>query len=176
MAGGPGLFRVVEPFDGRLSVSERPMGFTDLEDEAWQWKAAGIGAIVSMLDADEAADLGLQDEGKHCRAQGIDFISCPVSDHGIPDDVAVLIQAIDRALVHLDGGRAVAAHCFAGVGRSPLFVASVLVRYGVSATLAWERLRAARGLRVPDTRAQTEWVIANEAMLRSGRHHRVERN
>lgn len=169
IANGPRLFFVDQPFDARLAISERPMGFDDLDDDVAGWRASGIGAVVSMLESDEAEDLGLAHEGSLCISHGIDFISCPISDHGVPDDDAVVEAAARRALDHLTAGRRVAAHCFAGIGRSPLLTAAVLVLHGVPAGTAWEKLKRARGLRLPDTKAQLEWIHLLEKRLAARR-------
>ena len=67
-----------------------------------------------------------------------------------------------RELVHIKRGlvrdKRVAAHCFAGIGRSPLMIATVLVRHGLDVDAAWSRVSAARGLMVPDTDAQWQWL------------------
>jgi len=38
-------------------------------------KRAGVDVLVSMLQADEAAELGLSSEAEFCKARGIDFRS-----------------------------------------------------------------------------------------------------
>jgi protein-tyrosine phosphatase len=52
----------------------------------------------------------------------------------------------------------VAVHCYGGIGRSPLVAAAVLVRSGRSAQAAWQLVGRARGLRVPDTDDQRDWL------------------
>jgi protein-tyrosine phosphatase len=167
MAGAPRLFRIDQPFDGRLSVTERPLGFEELENEVMGWRSLGIGAIVSMMEDGEAEELGLGHEASLCADYEIDFISCPVRDRAIPRDLSVVAGAVERALRHLADGRHVAAHCYAGIGRSPLFVAAVLVHHGLPAREAWGRLSAARGLRVPDTGEQQRWLDGWEDWVRA---------
>jgi hypothetical protein len=56
-----------------------------------------------------------------------------------------------------------------GVGRSPLIAASLLVACGAGLDDAWHRVESARGLRVPDTQAQRQWVSAwREWLLANG--------
>lgn len=158
MLSEPRLYWIGEPFARRLAVSARPEGWELIEESAQGWRDAGLDVIVSMLEHDEAADLGLASQEQACRAAGLDYINCPVPDHGTPEDEGAVLSAVDLALAHLDQGRRLAAHCFAGIGRSPLFVACVLVRHGIGAETAWQSLNAARGLRLPDTQAQRRWV------------------
>lgn len=168
MAGGPRLFRIDEPFEGRLAVSQRPQGWDALEGDVIGWRDAGVDAVVSMMQPDEAEEFGLSAQELFCREHGVEMIRCPVSDHGIPEDREAVMAAVDRALALLSAGRSVAAHCFAGIGRSPLFVAAVLVRHGLEADVAWERINAARGLQLPETDAQWQWVAEFADSLRSG--------
>lgn len=158
MSGGPRLYWIDQPFEGRLAISARPVGWEYAAESAAGWRTSGLDVIVSMLEPDEAAELGLDQEAPICRAAGIHFINCPVPDHGTPEDEDMVLAAVNEALGALEQGKRVAAHCFAGIGRSPLFVACVLVRHGVPADVAWTRLNAARGLRLPDTTAQQQWV------------------
>ena len=166
MARGPELFWIEEPFGRRLAVSRRPLGFEDLEDDVAAWRAAGLDVVVSMMEPVEAEELGLAAEGLVCLQHGIELISCPVPDHGVPRDADALLRSVDRVLRHLAAGRRVAAHCYAGMGRSPLFVASVLVRHGIDPDAAWERLIAARRLPLPDTDEQWQWVAELADRLR----------
>jgi predicted protein tyrosine phosphatase len=158
MLEGPRLYWLDQPFERRLAVSARPGGWEELEESATGWRTSGLDVIVSMLEEGEAEDLGLAGQAAVCRTAGLHYISCPVPDHGTPDDEEVVRAAVDEALGHLNQGKRVAAHCFAGIGRSPVFVACVLVRHGVTADVAWQRLIAARGLILPDTLAQRRWV------------------
>jgi protein tyrosine phosphatase (PTP) superfamily phosphohydrolase (DUF442 family) len=158
MLEGPKLYWLDTPFDRRLAVSTRPGGWEELEESAAGWRGSGLDVIVSMLEREEAEDMGLADQSEICRAAGLHYINCPVPDHGTPEDEGAVLAAVDEALAHLKQGKRVAAHCFAGIGRSPLFVACVLVRYGVPVDVAWNRLIVARGLRLPDTSAQQRWV------------------
>ncbi len=158
MIEGPRLYWIDEPFEGRLAISARPVGWEKLAESAAGWRAAGVGVIVSMLEREEAGELGLADQAAVCRAAGVHFINCPVTDHGTPADEDAVRAAVDEATAALSQGQRVAAHCFAGIGRSPLFVACVLARHGVPVDVAWARLHAARGLRLPDTAAQQRWV------------------
>lgn len=165
MASGPTLFWIEAPFDRRLAVSRRPRGGTHLAADVAGWRSNGVDVVVSMMEEEEAADLGLASQALVCRQHGIELLSCPVRDHGIPDAQDAVLRCVDKALVHLGAGRRVAAHCFAGIGRSPLFVACVLVRHGLDADTAWERLATARGLQLPETGEQWQWVADFESAI-----------
>ena len=48
-------------------------------------------------------------------------------------------------------GEAIAVHCYAGIGRSALLLACILVSLGVEAEAAWAAISRARGFDVPET-------------------------
>jgi len=56
--------------------------------------------------------------------------------------------------------------CFAGIGRSTLVAASLLIRSGLALAEALELISEARGWQVPDTSAQHRWLESFEARLR----------
>ena len=55
----------------------------------------------------------------------------------------------------------------AGLGRTGLFNASLLVRDGSEPEEAFNLISKARGALVPDTRLQREWVIAHQTLLQT---------
>src|SRR6476469_3680743 len=70
---------------GLLAILSRPRGGDWLEDEARAWARAGIDMVVSLLEPDEAIDLGVADEERACQAAGIRFLSLPIPDRGLPE-------------------------------------------------------------------------------------------
>lgn len=149
------IYWVETPSRGRLGVVARPRSVEAFRE----LKEAGIDVLVSMLEPDEAEDLGLADEALHCGAAGIEFISVSVTDHGTPSGFEAIDEVVDRLVVHLAEGRGVGAHCFAGLGRSPLMVASVLIAHGLSDDEAIERVSEGRGNAVPEMASQHEWLF-----------------
>jgi len=58
----------------------------------------------------------------------------------------------------LEEGKSVAVHCRQGIGRSGLIAAGVLMSSGIAAEKATEVVSAARGLPVPETPGQLQWL------------------
>ena len=56
-------------------------------------------------------------------------------------------------------GKSVAIHCRAGIGRSTTLAACVLILLGVNGEVALDMIAAARGLEVPETEAQRQWIL-----------------
>jgi len=65
----------------------------------------------------------------------------------------------------ISNGENTVIHCRAGIGRTGLLAASVLVKHGHSPNDAFRIVSKARGVDVPDTRDQSDWVISNQKSL-----------
>jgi protein-tyrosine phosphatase len=139
---------------GRLAVVGRPRSHAIFR----QLKTGGIDVLVSMLEADEAAEVGLSDAAKHCEDAGIEFISVGITDHGVPASFEDMEAMASYLVRKLDGGLGVAAHCFAGLGRSPLMIATVLIQRGLSHEAAIALVSKARGYSVPEMASQHDWL------------------
>lgn len=154
------LYWIAGMWPGRLAVMPRPRGGDWLEDEVRAWRTAGVGVVVSLLEADEVADLELSAEGALARANGIEWVSFPITDRGVPasrDAASELVAALAAALRARTN---VAIHCRQGIGRAALIAVSLLVRLGVGAEEAIARVGTARGRAVPETTEQCEWLMA----------------
>lgn len=114
--------------------------------------------VVSLLEPAEAHELGLGEEAALCRAAGLDFVSFPIADRGLPGSMTATLALVDHLAGHLAGGGSVGIHCRASIGRSGLLAACLLVRQGETAGKAFARISQARGLQCPDTAAQIAWV------------------
>jgi protein-tyrosine phosphatase len=55
-------------------------------------------------------------------------------------------------------GEAIAIHCRAGIGRSAIIAGAILSLHGLQLPKILERLTKARGLPVPETQDQMEWL------------------
>ncbi len=84
-----------------------------------------------MLMDDELSELGLVDEAAEARPLGLEVMRVPTVDRGVPASTPGFDRAVVQVLGHLDAARFVAVHCRAGIGRSSLLVAAVLVARGV---------------------------------------------
>ena len=115
---------VLQP--GRLAILSRPRAGEWLTEQLAGWRAAGIDAVVSLLEAHEVHELDLHDVPGLCARHAIDHISFPIADRGVPASrTAALALARDLA-IHVGTGRSVAVHCRAGIGRSALMAAAIL--------------------------------------------------
>jgi protein-tyrosine phosphatase len=153
------------PWPGRLAIVPRPRGGDWLADEIRSWKAAGINVVTSLLTPAEVAELELQEEEIRSRVEGLEFVSFPIPDYGVPSSQRDLTEVVHRLEIALKAGKNVAVHCRQGIGRSSVLAASLLVSAGIDPDEAFRRIEKARGRPVPDTPEQREWVarLASEA-------------
>jgi len=153
------LFWIEGVGEGRLAVLPRPRGGDWLTDEIQSLRASGVNVLVSLLTREEAKELHLTDEAGCCAAGGIEFLSFPFADRGVPASTSGALGLVRRLGALLTGGKAVAIHCRQGVGRSALMAACVLAALGEGPDAALLRVARARGCPVPDTAEQRTWVL-----------------
>ena len=156
MTAGP--YWVDGPWLGKLAVAARPRGGDWLHDEVAKWKREGVDAVLSLLESDEERDLDLRGEGDEIQAQGLKFWSLPVADRQPPRSEAQVASLLEQVGDALSSGKDVLVHCRQGVGRSGLIAACLLVKSGMSPGAAVDQVSAARGVTVPETDAQREWI------------------
>lgn len=154
----PDLYWMGAAAPHRLAMAARPRGGEWLAEEIAAWRSAGVAMVISLLEPAEARELELRDEAAACLAAGIEFASMPIPDRGTPRDAAALADLVLRAADRLRAGDAVAVHCRAGIGRSGLFAACVMHALGTPFADIFPSLSRARGVTVPDTQEQLEWV------------------
>jgi hypothetical protein len=147
------------PIAGRLAIMARPRAGDWLDDEILGWRAEGIDIVVSLLEPEEVTELGLRAEADLCRAQGMEFISFPIPDRGVPASLRQAVALAQTVAARIGEGKAVAVHCRAGIGRSSLIAACALVCSGTDPQAAFDMIGKARGVIVPDTEGQRDWVL-----------------
>ncbi len=160
-----GLFWVEGPWLGRMAISPRPRGGDWLDDEMKGWRRTGVDVVVSLLEPDEAEDLGLDEEPRYCEANDMEFYSLPIVDRSVPGsdaEAARLLAALEEAL---NRGKSVAIHCRQGIGRAGLIASTLLVETGISPSEAIQRVSAARHAPVPETAEQRAWIDSFAATL-----------
>ncbi|MFH1266425.1 MAG: dual specificity protein phosphatase family protein [Planctomycetota bacterium] len=143
---------------GRLAVMPRPRGGDWLEDEVASLKDVGVDVLVSLLTDEEITELGLQEEARACAKLAVKFVRFPIEDRSVPAGECQAERLIRELAAIISEGGSVAVHCRMGVGRSALVAASILTVLGHTTDAAFEAVRAARGIDVPDTQEQRDWV------------------
>ena len=155
----PGDYYPIREFDGiSLAIMPRPRAGDWLEDEIHQWQREGLKIVVSLLEPSEIAELEIGLEPDLCASRGIEYLSFPIPDRGVPSSVAAFDTFLAPVVKRLRSGTAVAVHCRAGIGRAGLTAACILVRAGIPYPLVFPAISRARRVQVPDTEQQESWV------------------
>src|SRR5512140_1948820 len=145
----------IEPH--RLALMPRPRGGERLREEVAAWRLAKIGSVLSLLEAHEAREFGLDAESSLCAEYGIHFHSYPIADGGVPASKRELSAVLAPLHDELVRGRAVAVHCRAGIGRTGLVAACLLHLLDVPHDDVFHLLSRSRGFAVPETIGPAGW-------------------
>ena len=159
----PSVYEISCVCDGEFFIMPKPSSEW-LDDDIHAYQSMGIDKIVSLLEQDEVVELGLLEERACCVKHGIEFVQFPIPDRGVPDrtEFAKLVRQTHGDLV---AGLNVGVHCRAGIGRSGVIAACVLQHFALTADDAVAIVSSARGIEVPDTDEQLQYI---QAFARSG--------
>lgn len=110
---------------GRPAFPEEPATPHEIEEGVARWKAAGIRAVVSLMEADEirAKCPGLHET---LRRHGLDVIHFPIRDYGVPGDLDAFRDLLANLHGRLARGQDVLVHCNGGLGRTAVVLAGLL--------------------------------------------------
>ncbi len=138
---------------GRIYRSPMPFRDRDPNGEIFQqYLEKRIMAVVVLVDDAES----LARSGLDLRAiyenNGMEVIHLPITDFAVPAREA-LVGAVDAALERARAGKNVAVHCYAGIGRTGMFMACLARRvFGMPASQAieWVRSFISSAVEVPE--------------------------
>ncbi|MFL6427513.1 MAG: hypothetical protein ACJ71S_04665 [Acidobacteriaceae bacterium] len=159
------VFWVNPGANGRLAIVPRPRGSEWLLDDLAAIRSDGIDILISLLTPAEATELGLTRERALCERAGIEFRSFPIPDRSVPDSYRGLHALAEELATQRRHGKNIGAHCRACIGRSSLLLAAVLCVEGISPEHAFRLISNGRGLQVPDTPEQMEWLAGFASAL-----------
>ena len=144
----------------RLGLTARPRGGEGLAHEVEAWKRAAVDVVVSLLESHEIREMELADEGRLCAEHDIEFLRFPIPDRGTPASAREAAAFIADLHARLVAGQSLLLHCRAGIGRTGVIAACLLSDLGVPVADLFHVLSRARGMAMPDTNAQVQWVEA----------------
>jgi protein-tyrosine phosphatase len=162
---GMRLYWVNGPWPGRVALAARPRGEDWLEDEVANWRGVEIDTVLSLLTPEEEKELGLSEEANQVRRMGMEFLSLPIHDRQVPQSESQVKTTLERLDGDLSSGKNVLVHCRQGIGRTGLLAASLLITKGLSAGAAVDTVSAARGMQIPETPEQRQWIDHYAASL-----------
>ena len=153
------LYWIDGPWTGKLAIFAHPRGGEGLLDEIRALKEDGLDVIVSLLTKEEDEEINLLEEQAGCEGLGLQFIQFPINDVSVPASSAATLELVNALDEFLSKAHNVGIHCRAGVGRSGMIAACLLMMRGLSPEEALEEVSNARGVIVPQTDEQREWLI-----------------
>ena len=143
----------------KMAVVSCPRGDDKLKSDLLELKNGGIETIVSLLEQDEAAWMGLSDEGPLAKHAGMNFISFPIPDANVPMEPQKFQSFVVELARRVLDGETIGVHCRGCIGRATLLTACTLIQMGFTAGTALAAIEAARGCAVPDTLEQERWIL-----------------
>jgi len=154
----PEIYTIKSYDESFLAIMAKPRNGDWLEDEICGLSKLGVNVVVSLLDFSEILELGLREENKICEANDIEYLSFPIKDRSVPESPTQTMRFVRNLHLQLLGGQSIVIHCRAGIGRSGLIAACLLVHAHEPPRKAFEQISKARKLKVPDTQEQRDWV------------------
>lgn len=162
----PTLYPVPLEISGQLSLMAKPLGGEDLAGFIQGLKTLKVDMVVSLLETHEQYTLGLSQQAAYCVAAGLNYLNFPIPDRGLPARLKA-IELAKQLLDKLKSGEHVVIHCRAGIGRTSLIAGAVLILLGLKPEAALKHLSQARGLQVPDTEEQAQWLFKLPVLLQT---------
>ena len=153
----PTTYKVIEIGKGVLSVMAKPVSGEYINEEFVGFARLGINKIICLLEDWEQKELGLASEEELCRENGIEYLSFPIPDRGLPKTNSAIILA-EKLHEEICDGKHIAIHCRAGIGRTGIIAGAILLKSGKTSKEAFSLISDARGVQVPDTEEQTNWL------------------
>ncbi len=151
--------------NGSIIMMPKPPGGIQLKAYIEFLKSLEVDCVVSLLQQQESEQFSLTQEGNNCRENNIAFVNFPIQDHSVPQFFLPFNQLIEKLSQALNKNKIIAIHCYAGIGRTGITAASLLIKNGVQVDIALMDLSKARGLRVPETLEQITWLHRHSEQL-----------
>jgi protein-tyrosine phosphatase len=155
-----------------LYLSSRPgfgrgAGMESIDEFTAFFREAGVATIMVLITAPEiSADYGGALLRRY-RKTGFRILHCPIEDFSVPDDIDSFGECIDELWKALHHAPAL-MHCAAGLGRTGLTAACLLIRGGLDWKEALSRVRDVRP-GAAQTVEQEDFIARYARFLRRGR-------
>ena len=160
------IYKIGTMGDGFVAIMARPSLEEDADASIINIARLGIQQVISLLEPNEARNLGLNGEREQVKAHGMGFMSFPIPDMGLPPSVEEYARLSKKLFNQVNAGVNTLIHCHAGIGRSGLMVAGILLHCDMDPQQAFAYASKMRGTRVPETPEQEQWLSSNYASIK----------
>jgi len=114
------------PFDLPGNIFRSPMPYSYFDPSAsilQDYLAADVRTVVMLTETGEDLKHANQDLAQAYAGHKINVIHFPIVDFNTPDDPGELSKVLHQVLERAGNGENIAVHCFAGRGRTGMFIA-----------------------------------------------------
>lgn len=153
------LYWIHQFAEGNLAIMAAPKPGAPLDEVMLGWKSEGVDVIVSLVEGAEIPGLA-EAEQALCDELNIEFVWVPIRDKTVPPSADAIAVVARQLAQDVAVGRSVAIHCRAGIGRSTTLAACVLICLGRDGATALDMIAEARGIEVPETEEQRQWILS----------------
>ena len=151
--------RLPQGVHGRLFLHAMPARTETWAEFVAVARAHGLTRMVSLTaEAEIAQKSAAYAEAVRRGELPCTRVSLPVPDFGVPEERTAFAELSREVAAQLRAGERVLVHCGAGIGRTGMFAACVLIALGLSAQEALAVVRAAGS--APETEEQRALVSA----------------
>jgi len=159
------IFSVACERDTKIAVMARPSGGGLLREDIRSIRDQGFSVVVSLLTDAEERELKLGEEARICKEMELIFERLSVPDLRVPALADGSVEFLAKLRKLHAAGKSIVVHCRAGIGRSPMIAACLMLSAKCNVHSAFRQLSSARGFTVPETPEQREWALAYEKLL-----------
>jgi len=141
------MFRSIElpsSIRGKIYLHSMPGNYEEYELALSELSEKDIQTVISLTSLDEIK-MNAPDYTKAIEAGSLPFnrISFPIRDFSVPEDRDAYLRLVKETARNIKGGESVLIHCGAGIGRTGMFAACVLLALGLKKPDTLSRVRSA---------------------------------
>lgn len=137
------LVKLPFKLDGKIFRSPMPFGFFDEGETTFdEFKTNEINSVVILVPTKELLERSGLDLMKFYKDNNLEIIHLPMADFDVPEKNQDLEDALNETIKHAKEGKNLAIHCYAGRGRTGMFIALLARRIlgmGGHEAITWTR-------------------------------------